>query len=149
MRGGKLWHSARMRIVCPICSAAYEVRDALLAPGRTVRCARCGEQWVAIPATEAAPAPPEAADEPASPIPPHQPPAAPPRLTAMDRLTSQPASLPHTGFGLPAAWAASLVVLLLFGWGLVAWRADLMRVWPPSTRLYDAIGLTPATPPGR
>ncbi len=138
-----------MRIVCPICSATYEVPDALLAPGRAVRCTRCSEQWVAIPDASAAPA--EAGDEPPVAMPPLQRPTAapPPRLTAMDRLASQPAPPQRTGFGLPAAWAASLVVLLLFGWGLVAWRTDLMRAWPPSTWLYDAIGLAPAAPPAR
>ncbi len=148
-RAAKLWHSGRMRIVCPICSAAYEVRDALLAPGRPVRCARCGEEWVAIPASP--PPPPEVADEPpAPPVPQEQSAAAPPpRLTAMERLASHPAPLPRTSVGLRAAWAASLVVLLLFGWGVVAWRSDLMRAWPPSTRLYDALGLAPATPPAR
>jgi hypothetical protein len=41
----------------------------------------------------------------------------------------------------------SLVALLLFGCGLIAWRTDLMRAWPPSARLYDAVGLAPAAPP--
>jgi predicted Zn finger-like uncharacterized protein len=137
-----------MRIVCPICSAAYEVRDALLAPGRAVRCARCGEEWVAIPASP--PPPPEVAKEPPAPTTPlQQPAAAPSRLTAMERLASQPPPLPRASLGLRAAWAASFVVLLLFGWGVVAWRADLMQAWPPSTRLFDALGLPPATPPAR
>ena len=39
-----------MRIVCPICSAAYEVRETLLVPGRQVRCARCSEEWVPLAA---------------------------------------------------------------------------------------------------
>ena len=139
-----------MRIVCPICSAAYEVRDDLLVPGRAVRCARCSEQWVAIEAAPALPTPPSRRPEPPAPkrrgasAPPNQPRAASPRLTAMDRLASQPVAVPRTSPGLRAAWAASFVVLLLSGWGIVAWRADLMRVWPPSARLYDAIGLAPA-----
>lgn len=60
-----------------------------------------------------------------------------------------PATISRAGSRLRAAWVASLVVLLLFGWGVIAWRADLMRVWPASTRLYDAIGLPPAEPPSR
>jgi hypothetical protein len=65
----------------------------------------------------------------------------------MERLASHPASLPRTGSSLWIAWAASLVVLLLLGWGGITWRADLMRVWPPSARLYEALGLAPAAPP--
>jgi predicted Zn finger-like uncharacterized protein len=143
----KLWHSARMRIVCPICSATYEVRDALLAPGRTVRCARCGEQWAAVPAS--GPARPEAFDESPTRTTPMGLSGEPPPLTAMDRLASHPAALPRTDVRLRAAWAASIAVLLLCGLGVIVWRADLMRAWPPSTRLYDAIGLAPAAPPAR
>lgn len=38
-----------MRIVCPGCEAAYEVPEAMLSPGRTVRCARCGRGWIPLP----------------------------------------------------------------------------------------------------
>jgi predicted Zn finger-like uncharacterized protein len=136
-----------MRIVCPICSATYEVRDTLLVPGRTVRCARCGEQWAAVPASGAAPR--EASDEQRGSGTPLERSAGTPPLTAMDRLASQPAALPNANVRLRAAWAASIAVLLLCGLGAIAWRADLMRAWPPSTRLYDAIGLAPAAPPAR
>lgn len=137
-----------MRIVCPICSATYEVQDALLVPGRAVRCARCSEQWVPVPIEVSPPVSPGPADDQPAPLRPRQQLVAPaPALTAMDRLASQPAPLPRTSSGVRAAWAASLVMLLLFGWGVVAWRADLMRAWPPSTRFYDAIGLAPPAPP--
>jgi len=142
-----LWHSARMRIVCPICSAAYEVRDTLLAPGRTVRCARCGEQWAAVPASGTTPR--EASDEPPASGTPLERSAGMPPQTAMDRLASHPAALPNADSRLRAAWAASIAVLLLCGLSAIVWRADLMRAWPPSTRLYDAIGLAPAAPPAR
>jgi predicted Zn finger-like uncharacterized protein len=134
-----------MRIVCPICSAAYEVRDALLVPGRAVRCARCGEQWVAVEVAPAAP-PRAAAEPPGSFTLPQQSADAPPSVTAMDRLASHPAPLPRASPLLRAAWAASLVVLLLCCWGMIAWRADVMHAWPASTRLYDAIGLAPNPP---
>ncbi|MBN9561411.1 MAG: zinc-ribbon domain-containing protein [Alphaproteobacteria bacterium] len=45
-----------MRIVCPACSAAYEVPDALLGSPRPVRCARCGHEWQPEPAAESGPA---------------------------------------------------------------------------------------------
>ena len=65
----------------------------------------------------------------------------------MDRLASQPVAVPRTNRLVPVAWVASFVVLVLAGWGAVVWRADVMRVWPPSARVYDAVGLVPATPP--
>lgn len=144
-----MWHSARMRIVCPICSATYEVQDSLLKPGRVVRCARCSEQWVAIPV--AAPPPPPSVTDPEPDAEPDSDPAyesrlAPPPLTAMDRLARQPAPVPRRPRGLAAAWAASLTVLLILGWGFVTWRTDVMRAWPASTRLYDMLGLVPAPP---
>jgi predicted Zn finger-like uncharacterized protein len=133
-----------MRIVCPMCSANYEVRDALLAPGRAVRCTRCGEQWMPIKA--ARPDPTEAPRERYVPPPPDEYATPPPPLTAMERLASRPPPLPQPSPALRAAWAASLVVVVLCGWGVIALRADLMRAWPPSTRLYEAIGLLPAPP---
>ena len=47
---------------------------------------------------------------------------------------------------LRAAWAASILLLVVFGWGLIAWRGDIMRSWPPSARLYDLVGLRPGQP---
>jgi hypothetical protein len=26
------------------------------------------------------------------------------------------------------------------GWAMVAWRAEVMQAWPPSARLYMALG---------
>lgn len=40
-------------------------------------------------------------------------------------------------------WAVSLVLLAALGWGSVRWRGDVMRAWPPSERLYAALGLAP------
>lgn len=42
-----------MRIVCPTCDTAYEIRpEALGAQGRTVRCAACASTWFATPVPE-------------------------------------------------------------------------------------------------
>jgi predicted Zn finger-like uncharacterized protein len=38
-----------MRIVCPSCTARYEIADGMLARTRTVRCSRCGREWVQDP----------------------------------------------------------------------------------------------------
>jgi predicted Zn finger-like uncharacterized protein len=132
-----------MRIVCPICAATYEVRDALLAPGRTVRCARCGDEWVAV----ATPPPPQEDLPEEPPRRRRATPAPPPPLTAMERLASAPAAPPRAATGLRLAWAASLALLLLCGVALFVWRAELMHVWPPIARLYRWLGLAAAAGP--
>ncbi len=38
-----------MRIVCPSCAATYDVPVPQLAPGRSVRCARCSTDWTPVP----------------------------------------------------------------------------------------------------
>jgi predicted Zn finger-like uncharacterized protein len=38
-----------MHIVCPHCTTSYAIQLASLANGRTVRCSRCKETWVAYP----------------------------------------------------------------------------------------------------
>ena len=129
-----------MRVICPSCSAAYEVPDALLSAGRTVRCARCGEEWVAgAPAEEPEPPPPERA----VPEPPDQyadPERFAPHLSAQAEMR-RTASTRHGNFGLQAAWAASIAVLLVLGWSAYAWRSEVMQTWPASTWLYAALGL--------
>ncbi len=150
-----------MRIVCPSCSAAYDVADPLLTPGRTVRCTRCGEEWVAFKAeaplvkVEAPPAkveaPPVEVEAPGvtEPEPEELSTEAPEerepdsrRLTAMDRL-AQPMPLRSSGgAALRIAWLASIAVILGLLWGAYAWRADVMADWPPSIRVYSLFGLT-------
>jgi predicted Zn finger-like uncharacterized protein len=47
-----------MRLVCPECSATYEVSDSLFSQSREVRCNRCGFQWTVVAtAAEAAATP--------------------------------------------------------------------------------------------
>ena len=42
------------------------------------------------------------------------------------------------------AWAASIAVLLLLAWAAYTWRSAVMEAWPPSQRLYAAVGLKSA-----
>ena len=135
-----------MRIVCPSCTAAYEVPDSLLTPGRTVRCAKCGESWVAL---QAAPVDwTDAPEEPPAqqPLPDDEAPTPPRQLTAMERLAQAPAVPPRPSIALRAAWAASFGAMALLVWGAYAWRSDVMRHWPPSIRAYDALGLAEPMP---
>ncbi len=50
-----------MRIQCPSCAATYEVAAGLLDQPRTVRCAQCGNDWLATPMANA---PREPTEEP-------------------------------------------------------------------------------------
>ncbi len=136
-----------MRIVCPSCSAAYDVTDSLLTPGRTVRCSRCGEEWVArtveAPMVNEPEPKPEPGPEPGemSPEPPEEREPESPRLTAMDRLAQTAPPQSSGRAALRTAWVASIVVILALLWGAYAWRADVMADWPPSVRLYSLLGL--------
>jgi predicted Zn finger-like uncharacterized protein len=136
-----------MRMVCPACSATYEVPESLLTPGRAVRCARCGDEWVPV-----APEPPA----PEAPARPHWPDselveevevepigqAVPesPRFTAMDRLALHRASTGRSSVPLRIAWTATVLALLLLVAAAYVWRVELMHVWPASQRVYQALG---------
>lgn len=146
-------YHGEVRIVCPSCAAAYDVADAALAPGRAVRCARCGVEWAPVAAIEppqapiAAPLPAQTdtAQEPVAPPVPDQPvplgPAAANRVAkAAAAIQARIPALRDTK--LLAAWLASLLLLLLFAWAAYAGRAGIMAAWPPSQRLYGALGLT-------
>jgi predicted Zn finger-like uncharacterized protein len=131
-----------MRIDCPSCAAAYDAPDSLVRPGIKVRCGRCGEEWVAVPAVLAPPA--EQAEVAPIVFPAEDAPQQilPQPLSAMERLAQTPPARRSGGLALRFAWAASFTVLAMLVWGAYAWRSDVMRSWPPSIRLYDALGLT-------
>jgi predicted Zn finger-like uncharacterized protein len=156
-----------MRIVCPGCGATYDVPEALLGTGgRTVRCARCSSEWTASPIPSDAPPAPVPTGEMDDPFAEtmrrdideamaddEQPPdMTDPRVTGLRprpiRRPSAPPALPPPESSRPvsaalaiAAWAASLLVLAAAGAAAVAWRTEVMAAWPPSERVYAAIGL--------
>ena len=176
-----------MRIVCPACSAAYEVPDALLGSPRPVRCARCGHEWLPEPAAESGrPAethptealhepplggsmverigelpesatglsvsvvepPPRPAPEPVAlaTVPDEVPVGEPaPTASTEQALVIAPATRREATL-LRAAWAASVLILVLLAWAAYGWRAEIMHAWPASERLYAALGLLPARP---
>jgi predicted Zn finger-like uncharacterized protein len=146
-----------MRIACPACPASYEVPDSLIRPGRAVRCARCGGDWVPVaalpPVEPIEPAAPDMSPPPAWPRHgPHSVPAEadgaaaslepPARLSAMDRLAAHPA-WPQSRLRLRVAWAASIVLLALGAWGAFGWRGQIIDAWPPSARMYALFGVAP------
>jgi len=137
-----------MRIVCPACTAAYEVPPTLLKPGQVVRCARCAREWVPSPA--ALEAQMEASAEANPTVAPVAEPAAEPTtrgtpdfdVSAIRRTLSAPPPERPRSVAPRLAWAASIVAVLLLGWGAYAGRSAIMHAWPPSIRLYAALGLT-------
>lgn len=136
------WGDDRVRADCPNCEAVYDIPDHLLVAGRKVRCARCGKDWFPSgPAAVVVPAAPPPAEMP-DPAPEPAPAAAmtmPPEHNAMDRLAKE--SIPAaTPLPLKAAWAGSIALLALLIVGAFVWRADLVRAWPPSERLFSAFG---------
>jgi predicted Zn finger-like uncharacterized protein len=147
-----------MRIACPSCGATYEVPASRLKPGKMVRCARCGSDW--LPEAEAAAAPPQPRTAPFDPTGPSDPtaPVDPtalpggesehfadglPEITAMDRLAASPALLPSRA-GLIAAWVLTVAVLAGAAAAVFGWRDTVVRAWPPSGRILATIGHTTA-----
>ena len=39
-------------------------------------------------------------------------------------------------------WALSLALLGMIGWSAIHWRTQIQATWPPSERLYAALGLS-------
>jgi predicted Zn finger-like uncharacterized protein len=140
-----------MRIVCPSCRAAYEVPDTLLAGGKAVRCAKCGAEWTPPSVTPASPpqppppaAPPEEAEAPAR-IEPRLSAFRPRSVDSLDDARPPPRDdeieFAPRRRGALIAWLLSLLVLAALIWAAFAFRGAVMGAWPPSTRLYAALGL--------
>jgi len=135
-----------MRIVCPSCAAAYDVPEPRLTPGRTVRCARCGEEWA--PVAHSAPPSDRALAPAATPsAPPSRSPNTLSQPEPVQRKHVATAGQPHGqplwrgGLLLLLAWAGTVAILAGLAWGAYGWRADVMRLWPPSERAYAILGL--------
>jgi predicted Zn finger-like uncharacterized protein len=144
-----------MRIVCPSCDATYDVPDAMLAGGaRKVRCVRCGNEWMPTGVTVAplafeeqhAATPAHRAPEPLEPLARAEPRLHPLRprhdlAREMAEPVPQETPAPGAGAGTVVAWGISLAVLVALGVAAVQWRAEVMAAWPPSERLFAALGL--------
>jgi predicted Zn finger-like uncharacterized protein len=135
-----------MRITCPACDAAYDVPEALLTRPRLVRCARCAHDFrppldddpiveAAVESVSYADAPVPAAGPvredalPARPLP-----ARPPVVSNAERAK------------ILAAWAASFVAIAAFAWLGIVYRRPVIHAWPPSARLYAALGYAHLAP---
>jgi predicted Zn finger-like uncharacterized protein len=119
-----------VRITCPTCSAEYDVPGSL-APGRAVKCARCGNKWAPVPLPEPiVEAVPEPIPEPAPPPPPPT------------SLVPVPAPKPPSRLPLLLAWIGSAVVIVALLAAAFILRDAIMHGWPPSIRVYNLLGLT-------
>jgi predicted Zn finger-like uncharacterized protein len=163
---------AGMLIECPRCTARYEVADGLIgAAGKSVRCAKCGNVWLARRLAEAeddaplqwpesprrpgrdeamADAPAEAAEDPAlAEFRAAQDEAAKPGFA---RFPGTPADAAVAGEAVARkrvasaaliGWVATVLVLGAAAWGSYAYRDAVIAAWPPSERVYLALGLGP------
>jgi predicted Zn finger-like uncharacterized protein len=147
------------RIACPSCGARYDVAAGVLgATGKNVRCARCGNVWLARPEPAESetllpqwpePPPPKvrdvADDEP--PVPRRRRDAAPvPPPIAAAGEDEPEAAQPRArrgGAGAIIAWVLTLVLLAGAGYGAVRYPQAVIDAWPASARLYAMLGLAP------
>lgn len=147
-----------MRTACPGCQATYEVPDALIGAGRMLRCAKCGQDWLATgtapppePTTPPeSPPPPATGPRPAAQDPPHgdlPPPT--PALRRAPQLIDPPLPDPWNPrasrgavAALWAAWVASGLLLGALVVGAWVYREPIMQAWPPSARVYLLLGAT-------
>lgn len=134
-------YHAAMRIVCPSCTAAYEVPEARLLPGQSVRCARCGTNWTPVAGPQPAAAPqPLAAPPLPQPLPT---PSGAQIFSASNPFagTERPGARFASGPAVLAGWVVSIAAVVGLCWAAVTWRYDIMHAWPPSERLYSTLGL--------
>jgi predicted Zn finger-like uncharacterized protein len=129
-----------MIVTCTTCSKRYLVDSAALgASGRNVRCAACGHTWFQAP-PEDAPRPLEIAPEP----PPS--PGFAVEGERRERRVQLPA-VPKPRKNRPLLrWGAVGLVIVAAVWGLIAARADVMKLWPPAAQLYAMVGYGPTVP---
>jgi predicted Zn finger-like uncharacterized protein len=144
-----------MILTCPSCSTRYQADSArFVAPGRNVRCAKCGHVWFqTAPDAEPEPEPvlePVVVAPPPEPVPSAPAMPAPPTLEGVVRPAEPPKPQPRpvarrpkrTGALADAiAWAALIFLAVTIGWAGVQYRQTIVELWPGVAPLYEVIGL--------
>jgi predicted Zn finger-like uncharacterized protein len=148
-----------MILTCLSCDTRYSVDPATLLPdGRTVRCANCGNTWTERPPGDM---PKTVVDLP-SPPEPEQTPQLQPQLEgdgdinddfevpSIEEVTVQ-AGDPSLKFrtrkkrvniGAIIGWSTIVAVLAVVVGGGWHFRSQVIELWPPSTKLYELVGLS-------
>ena len=138
-----------MILTCPSCRTRYRADPAnFSAPGRNVRCAKCGNIWFQPPPEPELPSAPESAAFGNGTNLPDG--AASSPGYGEQKLIAGPA-----GHGKTADWQrwfrdagwkpAGIVVLVLIvavsGWAAEHYRQAVVRLWPEAARFYSAVGV--------
>jgi predicted Zn finger-like uncharacterized protein len=153
-----------MLIVCPNCATSYRVETAALGEaGRSVRCVRCRNVWLAgdppvlssmaqVQCTEAQCTALEPVSQSACEpdFYPSQPPVMPPESITVDAWGKKTDASSVRGArrqarrgsrsSLPSLPIAFVVLVAIHG-ALIGWRADVVKVAPQTAPFYSAIGL--------
>ncbi len=148
-----------MILVCDKCKASFLVPASLFVGGpRIVRCARCGNTWLADPNEKAPPPPPRAAPPPLhsfTPLPPETsspfeiaPPPPKEKIPLQIRLRSFLEPLKRLPWGKISLWlSGSAAVLSLAGSLVFVFGHDpIVQRWPEMQRYYIALGLVTEAP---
>jgi predicted Zn finger-like uncharacterized protein len=147
-----------MILTCPSCQTRYQTDGThFKAPGRNVRCAKCGQVWFQTsPEVEIEPEP-EAVIAPVKPVP-HPVEAAAPELAA-----SEPGALDFgagsprdespsvevegpprsrgAAFAQSVGWTALILLIGAIGWGTIHYRETIASLWPQTASLYAVLGM--------
>jgi predicted Zn finger-like uncharacterized protein len=143
-----------MILTCPSCSTRYQADSArFVAPGRNVRCAKCGHVWFqTAPEAEPEPEPvlepvveaPAPASEPSAP----EPVTAAPLSSIVNPQPVEAAPRPRrrksqkgSVLADAIAWAALIFLAVTIGWAAVQYRQTIVELWPGLAPLYEVAGL--------
>jgi predicted Zn finger-like uncharacterized protein len=123
-----------MILTCPNCATRYLVDPHKLgSEGRQVRCGKCAHAWFQTP--------PSDMPKRVEPIPLNMGPRPIPPGSNLPAFPPRPRRR-----GAAAGWVALALVVVAVVIGLLVARERIMSAWPPSQRLYAALGMSPAQP---
>lgn len=147
-----------MILTCPSCRTRYQTDPArFVAPGRNVRCAKCGEIWFqaapgldpeleaesvivapaaahgssALPVSDAAASDGSSVNFGAGPV----------SGDSISAAVEGPRRWRGAAVAQSAGWAALVFLIAAMGWGSVQYRQTIASLWPQSATLYAAVGL--------